>query len=173
MMVGTELSPVVLGTAGRKTCVTAPPVVAVPISRPMRSQVLSLAWPAIVEMTLGMAVGVVGAALVGRLGAVALAAVGLGAQVMFIALTLFSAVNTGTTALVARYVGAGQAEEAALVARQALCLGGTVAVAACRLGIPLHSAALWGGRASDFSRHLHLRAHRCGSSSVPVRHDRY
>lgn len=96
----------------------------------VRSRVLLLAWPAIVEQILVMAVGVVDTAMVGRLGTASLTAVGLGAQVIFIALTLFSAVTTGTTALVARHIGAGEPSAAAKVARQSLMLGGTLALLA-------------------------------------------
>jgi putative MATE family efflux protein len=83
-----------------------------------------------VEQTLTLAVGVVDTAMVGRLGAVALASVGIGAQIIFIALTLFSAITTGTTALVARHVGADEHSEATDVARQSLMLGALVALLA-------------------------------------------
>lgn len=74
-----------------------------------------------------MAVNMVDTAMVGRLGAAALAAVGLGAQVMMMASAIFSSVATGTTALVARFVGAEQPEEACRVARQSLILGVSLA----------------------------------------------
>jgi putative MATE family efflux protein len=93
------------------------------------SRVLSLAWPAIVEQTLAMTVGIADTAMVGRIGAYALASVGLGAQVMMVAITVFAAISTGTTALVARCIGAGEKEEACRVARQSLVLGVSIAVA--------------------------------------------
>ncbi|HHW10307.1 MAG TPA: MATE family efflux transporter [Firmicutes bacterium] len=92
------------------------------------SGVMALAWPAIVEQTLMMTVGIIDTAMVGRLGAVALASVGLGAQVMMIAITCFAAVSTGTSALVARFTGASEVDKACTVARQSLLLGTLLAV---------------------------------------------
>jgi len=89
----------------------------------LRERVLKLAWPAIVENLLHTMVGVVDTAMVGRLGAYALAAVGLANQVFNISLTVFAAMATGSTALVARYIGAEEPEEAAEVARQSLVVG--------------------------------------------------
>jgi putative MATE family efflux protein len=68
-------------------------------------------------------VGVVDTAMVGRLGAYALASVGLANQIFNISLTVFAALATGSTALVARYIGAESREEAAEVARQSLVVG--------------------------------------------------
>lgn len=99
-------------------------------ARATRARVLGLAWPAIVDQFLSMAVGMVDTAMVGRLGAPALASVGLGAQVMMMATAIFSSVTTGTTALVARCIGAEQPEEACRVARQSLVMGGAIAILA-------------------------------------------
>lgn len=89
----------------------------------LRARILRLAWPAIVENLLHTMVGIVDTAMVGRLGAAALAAVGLGNQINHLGLTVFSALATGSTALVARYIGAEQPERARDVARQSLVLG--------------------------------------------------
>ncbi|MGI6674236.1 MAG: MATE family efflux transporter [Limnochordia bacterium] len=88
--------------------------------RDFRSEILRLAWPAIVENLLHTMVGIVDTAMVGRLGAGALAAVGLGNQVNQLGLTVFSALATGSTALVARHVGAGEQDRARAVARSLL-----------------------------------------------------
>lgn len=93
----------------------------------VRVKVLALAWPAIVDQFLTMAVNMVDTAMVGRLGASALAAVGLGAQVMMMATAIFASVTTGTTALVARFIGASEPEEACRTARQSLILGVCIA----------------------------------------------
>ena len=95
----------------------------------IRIRVLTLAWPAIVDQFLTMAVNMVDTAMVGRLGAAALAAVGLGAQVMMMATAVFSSVTTGTTALVARFTGACEPENARKTARQSLIFGGFLAFA--------------------------------------------
>ncbi len=109
--------------------------------RDFRSEILRLAWPAIVENLLHTMVGIVDTAMVGRLGAGALAAVGLGNQVNQLGLTVFSALATGSTALVARHVGAGEQDRARAVARQSLVLGLFVsprpgASWACFSGVP-------------------------------------
>jgi len=88
-----------------------------------RRKILNLAWPAIVENLLHTMVGIVDTAMVGRLGAASLAAVGLGNQISMVGLTVFSALATGSTALVARHIGAGERRKAGDVARQSLVLG--------------------------------------------------
>ena len=88
-----------------------------------RRKILYLAWPAIVENLLHTMVGIVDTAMVGRLGAASLAAVGLGNQISMVGLTVFSALATGSTALVARHIGAGERGKAGDVARQSLILG--------------------------------------------------
>ena len=97
-----------------------------------RRKILHLAWPAIVENLLHTMVGIVDTAMVGRLGAASLAAAGLGNQISMLGLTVFSALATGSTALVARHIGANESPKASDVARQSLVLGlfvsGTVMV---------------------------------------------
>lgn len=88
-----------------------------------RARILRLAWPAIVENLLHTMVGIVDTAMVGRLGAAALASVGLGNQINQLGLTIFSALATGSTALIARHIGAEEPDRARDVARQSLVLG--------------------------------------------------
>ncbi len=57
---------------------------------------------------------------VGRLGAEALAAVGVGGQMVFLTMALAMAVSTGTTAIVARMVGANDRAQLREAARQSL-----------------------------------------------------
>ncbi len=94
----------------------------------LHRNVFSLAWPAIIEMMLHMTVGIVDTAMVGRLGAVSLAGVGLANQIFFLGTTVFGAIGTGNTALVARHIGAKEPNRAGEVARQSLFLGLVVAV---------------------------------------------
>lgn len=89
----------------------------------LRRKVLFLAWPAIIENLLHTMVGIVDTAMVGRLGSESLAAVGLGNQIFNISLTVFAALATGSTAIVARHIGAREPEKASEVARQSLTLG--------------------------------------------------
>ena len=84
-----------------------------------------LAWPVIGEQLPQTLVGVVDTALVGRLGAQAVAGVGTGTQLMQVAISAMGAISVGTTVLVAHAIGARRHREAAHVTRQSL-LAGTV-----------------------------------------------
>lgn len=81
-----------------------------------------LAWPVIVEMMLLTFVGIVDMAMVGRLGPSSIAAVGLGTQIVMIATSAFAAIRTGTTALVARHIGAKDEDGANVIARQSVTM---------------------------------------------------
>ncbi len=87
-----------------------------------KRDVLVLAWPAIIEMSLHMLAFVVDVAMVGRLGAEALSAVGLGGQIYFSLSFFLGSVGIGVTALVARYRGAEQFSDAARTSEQGLFL---------------------------------------------------
>ena len=87
--------------------------------------VWALAWPAVVGNLLNSTVGLVDMKIVGVLGPPAVAAVTTGNRLFFVIQAVLIAVTTGTTALVARAWGAGERDEAALVARASLwlCIG--------------------------------------------------
>ncbi|MGQ9458174.1 MAG: MATE family efflux transporter [Anaerolineae bacterium] len=107
------------------------------------ARTLALAWPAIVEQLLNMTVGLVNTYLVGHLGATALAAVGLGDQVVMLFSVLFSAVAVGTTAIVARHVGAGERHLADVVGSQSILLAvGMGSLSALAVGL-LAEPLLW------------------------------
>ncbi|HHV34952.1 MAG TPA: MATE family efflux transporter [Syntrophomonadaceae bacterium] len=95
----------------------------------IRRKILSLAWPAVCEMMLYMLLDFVDVAFVGRLGAQPLAAVGLGAQIYFSLLFIFSALSAGATALIARAVGSRDPEKAGKTAGHALSLAVLVGIA--------------------------------------------
>src|SRR5690606_15931807 len=90
--------------------------------RSVTAQVFGLAWPTLIEQLLGLAVGLVNTYLVGHIGASALAAVGLSTQIVNLLIGLFSAVGVGSTALVARLVGADDPQEAERIAGQSFLL---------------------------------------------------
>ncbi len=110
----------------------APPAVA---AQPARSAVIpesaadvgravnSLAWPIIIENLFQTALGTANMAMVGRLGAAAVAGIGTSTQLMMVLQASIAALTTGTTVLVARVTGAGRPEEAGSVAKQSLSLG--------------------------------------------------
>lgn len=91
--------------------------------------VLALAGPALTENLLISVVSMVDLMMVGRLGAAALAAVGLSTHPVMFFQSVFIALNVGTTALVARLVGAGDERTAREAARQTLAVAAAVGVA--------------------------------------------
>ncbi|MCR4402571.1 MAG: MATE family efflux transporter [Firmicutes bacterium] len=86
-------------------------------------EIRRLAWPAISEMILHMFVWIVDTAMVGRLGAQALSAVGLGGNVYWTCTWICGAIGIGVQAMVARAVGAGDTRRAAFSAGQGLLAG--------------------------------------------------
>lgn len=92
-------------------------------SQDIRKVTMNLAMPAIMEMTMQTLLGFADMAMVGSLGAVAIAAVGLGDTPIATLMAVFAALGTGTTALVARYVGAKEYDKAVDTARQSLLIG--------------------------------------------------
>ena len=97
-------------------------------SKELYRDIIRIAWPSFVELLLTQLVSMVDLMMVGsmggtanpQLGTQALAAVGLTTQPKFLLMTAFVAMNTGVTALVARYKGQGNREKANLVVRQGL-----------------------------------------------------
>src|SRR5690554_6285310 len=94
----------------------------------LRRMVLLLAWPAIAEMFLATLVQFVDTAMVGGLGAVAIAATGLSNSPVMLLNGLFAALSVGSTALVARFTGARDMESANKVAQQSLLVGVVLAL---------------------------------------------
>lgn len=88
----------------------------------IRRKVVLLAWPAIVEMFLMTFKQIVDTAMVGRLGEEAVAAVGLAMSPMMLFMGFFAAIGVGSTALVARFVGAKDHEGAKKAGHQSLIL---------------------------------------------------
>jgi MATE family multidrug resistance protein len=116
----------------------------------IRRDVLRLALPAMGEQLLSMMVGIVDTFLVGHLGAAPLAAVGLANQWIFLATTLFGAIATGSTALIARFIGARSPGEADQVLRQSMIVGALIGALATALGFSLaRPAVLLLGAPSD------------------------
>jgi MATE family multidrug resistance protein len=108
----------------------------------IRRDVLRLALPAMGEQMLSMMVGIVDTFLVGHLGAASLAAVGLANQWVFMATMFFGAIATGATALIARFVGAREGQQANDVLRQAMLLGVFIGLIASLLGFTLAEPAM-------------------------------
>lgn len=86
----------------------------------LKRSVILLALPVVARMFLQMLVGVADLAMVGRISPAAISAVGLGNQVFILSTAVLTAFTVGTTALVARMVGARKPEQAREYARQSL-----------------------------------------------------
>lgn len=90
--------------------------------------IVRIAWPSFVELLLTQLASMVDLMMVGsmggnahpEIGAQALSAVGLTTQPKFLLMGAFVALNTGVTALIARYKGQNDKEKANLVVRQGL-----------------------------------------------------
>jgi len=90
--------------------------------------ILKLAWPVIIEQALNTLTQVVDMMMVGRLGAAAVTAVGLSIQPLLFALAIGISISVGTTALVARFIGAGDEEEAGRTLQQSLLSVGVLTI---------------------------------------------
>src|SRR5579862_4727938 len=107
---------------------TGAPPAALPSQSELVRIIWALAWPVIVTFLLESLVGLIDTLMVGRLGAAAVAAVGIGAQVLSAVSVVMTAIGTGTLALVARHIGAQQRHDAEHILLQSI-------VAACGLSI--------------------------------------
>jgi len=94
----------------------------------------TLAWPAIMSFSLESIVGFCGLLMVGHLGAVAVAAVGVGLQILFAVNSVLFAFGTGALAIVARHIGAGERRQAGDTLQQAIVSG---VIASILVGIPV------------------------------------
>lgn len=103
-------------------------------SHMLYSDVVRIAWPSLIELTLTQLTSMVDLMMVGQLGPWAITAVGLTVQPKFLLMIMFMAMNVGATALVARYRGAGQAKKANEILRQALLLTFVLSAAASFFG---------------------------------------
>ena len=80
------------------------------------SNVLKMAWPAVIESFFGAFAGLIDSLMVSNLGTTAVAAVGLTTQPKFMGLALFFAVNVAISAIVARRRGEQRRDDANSVA---------------------------------------------------------
>lgn len=104
----------------------------------LRQAVWGLAWPTLVANVLMTFTGVLNAFFVGQLGSRdAMAAVGWAEQILMVIFSVVMSVAVGTTALVARFVGARNLKDAEEAARQSLLLG----IAAAGVALVILTAA--------------------------------
>src|SRR3972149_6784902 len=101
--------------------VATPPPAAIDESNLIRS-VIRLAWPVVVQQVSFSMVQLVDTALVGHLGEDALAGVRLGGQIFWFSQSGMIAIAVGSTAIIARNVGAGNAHLASRTLQNAILM---------------------------------------------------
>lgn len=101
------------------------------------NDVVRIAWPSFVELTLTQLASMVDLMMVGSLGPWAISAVGLTMQPKFLMMTMFMAMNVGATALVARFKGQERPDKANIVLNQAILLTFILSLVASIVGFVL------------------------------------
>jgi putative MATE family efflux protein len=102
---------------------------------PLKRAVLLLAIPMMLELVLESTFAVVDIFFVAKLGASAVATVGLTETYLFLLYSVAIGLATAVTAVVARRVGEGQGREAALSAVQAIGIAAAVSIPVSLIGI--------------------------------------
>ncbi|MCA9738692.1 MAG: MATE family efflux transporter [Gemmatimonadota bacterium] len=105
-----------------------------PTEGPLTTAILLLAIPMVLEMVMESIFAVVDIFFVSRLGADAVAAVGITESLMTMVYTLAMGLSIGVTATVARRIGEGDREAASRATAQGMVLGGLLALALGVLG---------------------------------------
>ncbi len=93
-----------------------------------------LAWPAILSFSLESIAGLCDLLMVGHIGPTAVAAVGVGMQILFAVNSTLFAFGTGALAIVARHVGGGERRAAEETLRQSIV---SAAVASTLVAVPV------------------------------------
>jgi len=96
---------------------------------------LSLSWPIIISGNLLIMGPIIDMIWVGRLGAASIAGVGVSGMAVALVTAGRMGINTGMTAMVARFIGAGDAEGANHVASQAFVISAVYAIVIATIGI--------------------------------------
>jgi putative MATE family efflux protein len=97
--------------------------------------VWQLAWPSVLAMMLQTVNSFMDRGFVGRLGPDALAAVGVGGQMMFVIFSLGMSISVGATALVARFTGAKEPDQARIAGNQALWIALLLSIVSIAFGL--------------------------------------
>ncbi|MCW5799529.1 MAG: MATE family efflux transporter [Nitrospira sp.] len=108
----------------------------------IRRSVLTLALPVTVSSLLQRAEGIVAVFLVGGLGAVPIAAVGLGQLLAFIATTLVSGLSVGSNVVMAQLWGARRYDDAGQAARHFLGLSILISLGLLTFGLLMNRLAM-------------------------------
>jgi MATE family, multidrug efflux pump len=135
---------------------------------PYDREILGLALPALGALAAEPLYVLVDTAIVGHLGRPQIAALGLAGTVLASAFTVFNFLTYGTTAVVARATGAGQAERAARLAAQALWVSLGIGVMLLVVGEAVAEPLLRGLGASGKSGEYALTYFRIAAVGLPA-----
>jgi len=102
---------------------------------PLRTAVFLLAVPMVLELVLESTFAVVDIFFVAKLGSSAVATVGLTESYLFLLYSIAMGLAMAVTAVVARRIGEGKREEAAITAVQAMLIGVLVSIPVALVGI--------------------------------------
>ena len=103
---------------------------------------LLLSWPMVINQSLNMLGPTIDMIWVGKLGAAAIAGVGVAGMVVMLLNSARMGLNTGTRAVIARFIGADDAEGANHVAQQAFVISTVFSVTMAAVGIFLAESIL-------------------------------
>jgi len=121
-------------------------------ARGLAAEIVQLSGPAIGEQLLWTAVQMTALIIVGRLGPEVIAAVGVSNQLNWLLTSGFFALGSGTTTLVARFIGAGDRAMASEATRQAIIVSLGLAMLVVAAGFVFAPQLLWFmGAAPDVS----------------------
>lgn len=98
-------------------------------------EIIAITWPAFIELVMSNLFGMIDMIMVGQLSPAAIASVGLTNQPFMLLLAVFSAVNIGTTTLVAWNIGGHHLKKARSVTRQILIINTILGMAMSALGV--------------------------------------
>ena len=100
----------------------------------LRKEIVSFSWPCVAELFLMSLISMVNLIMVGHLGAYAISAVGITNQPVYISISVFQAFNIGATALVARFIGAKDYDNARVVVIQTMIVSVFSGLVLCIIG---------------------------------------
>ncbi|MBW3624204.1 MAG: MATE family efflux transporter [Armatimonadetes bacterium] len=106
--------------------------------------VWNLAWPTVMTNLLWSGTGLINMMFVGRLGKDALAVVGRSEQIMFLLMSIITSVSVGSSALVARSIGANDLKSAEIASRQSLIMAALGGLLSSLLLLLFGPVILWG-----------------------------
>ncbi len=94
----------------------------------------ALSWPVIVSSTVMMLGPIIDTIWIGKLGSSQMAGVGVATIIVMLVNSLIMGLFTGLRALVARFVGAGETDNARFAAQQGLVIGAALSLTVAVLG---------------------------------------